>query len=205
MEKNNVQKEKVVVILGVFIILIVLFLEIIHPVFIITDTLDCGVYNGFVSMLQNEEYYDVCLEGFNGQLPSQDSKDYRRLTLDMELLYTSLLTMESMQIYIKDIDCENKKNVVMLHDGKFCDGSGEETRLERNDIVSVFALVYVGDLNTEKEIKNRLEDIAKHTTFEVMYNMQWFGNRTYTWKKRGTIKNYMISDETNGGKRRFDE
>ena len=103
------KKKKVVVILGVFFILIVLFLEIIHPVFIITDTLDCGVYNGFVSMLQNEEYYDVCLEGFNGQLPSQDSKDYRRLTLDMELLYTSLLAMESMQIYIKDIDCENKK------------------------------------------------------------------------------------------------
>ena len=37
------KKKKVVVILGVFIILIVLFLEIIHPVFIVTDTLDCGV------------------------------------------------------------------------------------------------------------------------------------------------------------------
>lgn len=199
------KKNKVVIVLVIFIMLIVLFLEMIHPVFINADTLVCGVYDNFISMLQNKEYYDICLDGFNGKLPSEDSKDYRRLTLRMSLVYTSLLTMESMQIYIKDIDCENKKNVVMLHDGKFSDGSDGETRLEKKDIVSVFALVYVGDLNTEKEIKNRLEDIAKHTTFEVMYNMQWFGNRTYTWRKRTTIDNYVIKNETYGGEQRFDE
>lgn len=198
------KKKKVVITLAVFIILIILFLTVIHPIFIVADTLDCGVSDEYVSMLQDEEYYDVCLEGFNGELPSQDPKDYRRLTLDMELFYTSLLTMESMQIYIKDIDCENKKNVVMMHDGKFFEGNGE-ARLEKKDIVALFALVYVGDLNTEKEIKNRLEDITKHTTFEVMYNMQWFGNRTYTWKKRGTIDNYVIKNETYGGEQRFDE
>ena len=198
------KKKKVVITLTVFIILVILFLTVIHPIFIVADTLDCGVSDEYVSMLQDEEYYDVCLEGFNGELPSQDPKDYRRLTLDMELLYTSLLTMESMQIYIKDVDCENKKNVVMMHDGKFFEGNGE-ARLEKKDIVALFALVYVGDLNTEKEIKDRLEDIAKHTTFEVMYNMQWFGNRIYTWKKSGTIDNYVIKDETNGGEKRFDE
>lgn len=92
-----------------------------------------------------------------------------------------------------------------MNEGGFSEESNGTMRLEKESITGIFMLVYVGDLNNEKEIKDRLEDIVKHTTFEVMYNMQWFGNRTYTWKKRGTIKNYVISDETNGGEKRFDE
>lgn len=199
------KRKKIAIIITIFIVLTIVFLEVIHPVFISANKLSCGTYDNFVLMLQNDEYYDVYLDNFNGKLPSKNSEDYRRLTLDMELIYTSVLRMESMQIYVKDIDCENKKNVVMLHDGHL----GEETNggmsIGKEDIVSVFMLVYVGDLTTENEIKDRLEDITKHITYEVMYNMQWLGNRTYTWKKRGTIDNYVIHDETNGGERSFDE
>ncbi|MBD5089058.1 MAG: hypothetical protein HDT30_09670 [Clostridiales bacterium] len=105
------KKKKVIIVIVSFIIIIAVFLEMIHPVFIVTDRLVCGVSDSdsFVSMLKDDEYYDIHLDSFNGKLPSLDSKDYRRLSLDMNLIYTSLLTMESMRIYIKDIDCENKK------------------------------------------------------------------------------------------------
>lgn len=197
--------KKLIIIIVAFITIIVVFLEMIHPVFINADTLVCGVSNEYVSMLQDDEYYDIYLDNFNGKLPSQDSKNYRRLTLRMDLIYTSLLAMESMQIYVKNIDCENKKNVVMTRDGGLSEGSSGEMRVEKESISGIFMLVYVGDLKTESEIRNRLKDIAKHTTFEVMYNMQWFGNRTYSWRRGKTIDNYVIKDETNGGETDFDE
>ncbi|MBD5089059.1 MAG: hypothetical protein HDT30_09675 [Clostridiales bacterium] len=92
-----------------------------------------------------------------------------------------------------------------MNEGGLSEESNGTMRLEKESITGIFMLVYVGDLNNEKEIKNRLEDITKHTTFEVMYNMQWFGNRTYTWKKKRTIDNYVIKNETYGGEQRFDE
>lgn len=190
-------KKKITIGIGVVCLAIIVFFEIIHPIFISYDEINCGIYDEFATMIEDEDG-NVMLEGFEGEMPSEDSKDYRRIKLGMDLMYTSLIEMESMQIYVKNIEGDNKKYIVMTHDGCFTEGENRGTRLEKKGIAQLYMIVYVGDLDTENQIKDRIEDIVEHTTFEIMYNMQWFGNRSYTWKIKKMIDNYVLYDEVEG-------
>lgn len=197
-------KKKIIIGISVVCLVILVFFEVIHPIFISYNEINCGIYDEFVNMIEDEDG-NVILDGFDGQLPSDKSKDYRRINLGMQLTYTSWLEMESMQIYVKSIDGDNKKNIVMTHDGRFTEGENGGTRLQKKGIAQLYMIVYVGDLDTENQIKDRIEDIIEHTTFEVMYNMQWFGNRSYTWKVNKIIDNYVLYDEVKGEEIELDE
>jgi len=78
-----------------------------------------------------------------------------------------------MCVYVKEIDCDNKENAVLLHSYTYDEGGFETIRLGNDEYSTPFILVYVGDLDSEEDIQERMEDIAEHTNFEVACTIQW--------------------------------
>lgn len=183
------------------------FFFAIHPIWLKAGSdVVCSSSNGydieFLESCKKDESVDVNLDAFSGKFPSKDSSDYRQLILDFNLTSSSIFALEGMCVYVKDIDSPNKKNAILLNSWTYDEGGFESLRFRKENYHTPFILVYVGDLKNEEEIEERLEDIAKHTTFGVTYTLQWFGNRNYSWSAGDKIKGYILEDgDTNKQKR----
>ena len=188
------------------VVLCGIFFSVIHPIWLKAGSdIFCYTSDSYTEsfkLWKKAKDKDVNLDAFSGEFPSMNSSDYRRLILDFNLTSTSVFGVNSMCVYIKDIDCENKKNAIILKSSTYDEAGFDILRMRKENYDTPFILVYVGDLKSEKEIEERLEDIAKHTIFGMTYTLQWLGNRNYSWSAGDKIKGYIIIDgETNKQKR----
>lgn len=198
-------KKKIIGMIMVIVVLVIsVCLFIIFPVSLTISTIICE-HNGLEAYFLEDEDYTLNLEAFNGEAPSKLDTDYRYLKLDLDMKYTSPALMNSMVIYVDKIDTENKKYVITKGEGSFCEGENNSERFFKKGIAGLFMIVYIGDLENERQIKERMLDIAHNTTIKVLYNMQWFGNREYTWKCKSNFNKYMIWDDENGEEVKVDE
>ncbi len=199
--------KKIIAGLITLVVLCGIFFFVIHPIWLkVGSDVVCSSSNGydteFLESCKKDESVDVNLDAFSGKFPSKASSDYRQLILDFNLTSTSIFGLKGMCVYVKDIDCSNKKNAILLNSWTYDEGGFESLRFRKENYHTPFILVYVGDLKNEEEIEERLEDIAKHTTFGVTYTLQWLGNRNYSWSAGDKIKGYILEDgDTNKQKR----
>ena len=200
-------KKKIIAGIGSMVILCVAFFGGIHPIWLASGTdVTCNVcddYTESFELWRNADDIEVNLSAFSGEFPSTDSKDYRQLTLDFGITNTSIFGVQGMCVYVKEIDCDNKKNAIFLHSYTYDEGGFETIRLGNEEYSTPFILVYVGDLDSEEEIQDRMEDIAKHTTFEAACTIQWLGTRTYSWSAGNKLKGYVIENIDTGKKERI--
>lgn len=200
-------KKKIIVGIGVIIILCGAFFFAIHPVWLESGSdVRCIMSDYFTEDLEawaSEDSVDTNLDAFSGKFPSTDSGDYRQLTLDFSIANTSIFGIQGMCVYVKNIDCDNKKNVLLLQSSTYDESGFETIRLSKEEYGTPYILVYVGDLDTEEEIEDRMEDIAKHTTYEMVCTMQWLGTRKYSWSAGNKIRGYVIEDSYTGKKERI--
>lgn len=200
-------KKKIITGIGIIAILCIAFFFVIHPIWLTSGTdVICITSRSCAEYLEEWKYeddIDVNLDEFSGEFPSTDSKDYRKLVLDFALTNTSIFGLKGMCAYVKEIDCDNKKNAILLQSFTYDEGGFETIRLGNEEYSTPFILVYVGDLDNEEEIENRMEDIAKHTTFEAACTIQWLGTRTYSWSAGDKLKGYVIEDSYTGKKERI--
>ena len=199
--------KKMIAGIGIVVLLCVAFFFGIHPIWLASGmdvTCEvCDSYTESFELWKNADDIDVNLDGFSGEFPSADSKDYRQLTLDFTLTNTSIFGLKAMCVYVKEIDCANKKNAILLHSYTYDEAGFETIRLGKEDYITPFILVYVGDLDSEEEIEERMEDIAKHTTYEAVCTIQWLGTRTYAWSAGDKLNGYVIEYSKTGKKERI--
>jgi len=183
------------------------FFWVIHPIWLTSGpdvtcitSRSCAEY---LESWKNADDMDVNLDAFSGEFPSTNSEDYRKLTLDFTLTNTSIFGLKGMCAYVKEIDCDNKKNAILLQSLTYDEAGFETIRLGKEEYITPFILVYVGDLGSEEEIADRMEDIANHTIYEMVCTIQWLGTRTYSWSTGNELKGYVIKNIDTGKKERI--
>ena len=200
-------KKTIIAGIGIVVLLCGVFFFGIHPIWLTSGPdVTCTKSDDYADYLEEwkgEDDIEVNLDAFSGEFPSTDSKDYRQLTLDFTLTNTSIFGLKAMCVYVKEIDCANKKNAILLHSYTYDEAGFETIRLGKEDYITPFILVYVGDLDSEGEIEERMEDIAKHTTYEAVCAIQWLGTRTYVWSAGDKLNGYVIEYSKTGKKERI--
>ena len=80
------------------------------------------------------------------------------------------------------------------------EGGFDELSFGKDSYKTPFMLVYVGDLDSEEKIQERMEDIVEHTVFDITYSVQGLGEKHVDWKPKDQVKGYVIENRTNGEK-----
>ncbi|MBQ3783230.1 MAG: hypothetical protein IIT46_09195 [Lachnospiraceae bacterium] len=148
----------------------------------------------FLEGLKDDEDMIVNEDILKNGLPSEKSEDYRQLGVEFCVCDTSFLKLKSMSVVAKSIDCENSKNVMYRFMWGYDEGGFEELRFGKDSYETPFMLVYVGDLDSEEEIQERMEDIVEHTVFDITYSVQGLGEKHTEWKPKDKVEGYVVKN-----------
>lgn len=197
-----------VIVLCLSVCMAVLYFQIIQPISVTVDRDVIGEtgsssenFEEHLKIWKEDDKIEFNLDAFSGEAPSLNALDYRQLMFEFTVTNRSLLGLQDMCVYVKDIDCENEKYAILYRAATYDEGGFEVVRVGKEDYYTPFIMVYVGDLTSEEEIQERLEDIAKHTTYQAICNMEWLGVRTYSFCGGDKLDGYVITDSNNNEKR----
>ena len=199
--------KKKLIIGSILIILAVASIPLLfHPVwFTAGENIVCSKYDDgydieYLEGLENDESMLKNNDTEKNGFPIKDGRDYRQLWVEFNVYDTSFLKLKSMSVVAKSVECDNSKNVMYCHMWGYDEGGFEELRFGKDSYETPFMLVYVGDLDSEEKIQERMEDIVEHTVFDITYSVQGLGEKHVDWKPKDQVKGYVIENRTNGEK-----
>lgn len=177
----------VTIVVVAILVCVLIYFNIARPVVFSAKEIDVNKSYGYCPNPDDTEY-ELNLDAFDGKLPSKDSYDYCRLNLKCDVNYRSLLKLEKLETYVESIETENAKYVMYSYEGGLGDGELPLSHEKTNLHTCLF--VYVGDLESEDAIQERLTDIAQHTKVKIMYNIQWLGTKEKTYQFPSNFTKY---------------
>lgn len=193
-------KKKIIIVVSIILVIILAIPVVVYPIWITAgDNIICTEEKGedyieYFEIWKKDPNMTVYLDAFSGEYPSKKIEDYRALDLEFKVTNTSFLKLKNLCVTLKCINCDNKKNVISSNMCTYDEGGFDGYRFARKQYKTPFMFVYVGDLTSEKEIEERMEDIAGHAVFQVAYSVGWFGTRYMEWSPQNQIKGYIIED-----------
>lgn len=190
----------------VIFVIVTVFFQIIKPIWIIPkNDIICKKDSGFV------EYFPIWLEDesvrknfcdISEGFPSSKSEDYRQLIHEFEITSTSLLNIKKIVMSIDEISCDEKNNVIFSSSHSLEELEISDTKFGKKLLYTPPILVFVGDLNTEDEIKERIERIAKATKYKLAFDMSWVGVKDVSFTFDNP-KEYYVEDGDTGEKEKL--
>ena len=199
--------KKKLIIGSILIILAVASIPLLfHPVWftagenIVCSKYDEGFDKEYLEGLRNNKSVVANEDALKNGLPGKNEQDYRQLWVEFNVYDTSFLKLKSMSVVAKSVECVNKKNVLYSYCWGYDEGGFDELSFGKDSYKTPFMLVYVGDLDSEEKIQERMEDIVEHTVFDITYSVQGLGEKHVDWKPKDKVKGYVIENRTNGEK-----
>lgn len=171
-------KKKILIGVSIFIIAIIGVLSyvwIIDPVSFTSTKI--GNRESWMLEADLKEMDTIYNNNYDGKLPSEDYRDYRTVTIDIEMDYRSFINITGLEAVIEKINSSESNRIVSLRNGTFVDGQNIPENFVTREITGLGLIIYVGDCKSEDEINKIIKSLTNNCEVKMYYSMQWFGAR----------------------------